>query len=336
MVHRQVVDAGPQVAPVQRASARPARTAARPAGRPARPRRAPTGRVDPVQRRARSRKRPPALLGPPTSTRSGTVCGMVQRPSTSAHVPDHAPGDERGAAQHLHVADLAGPRHELLGQRIDGAAADQRARRGEVVEHLPGRVVPRRISGSSATLAPAPAASSSSHPRRPNNGTPVIAVIVSMAPRPRQRVVGHRLGRPVARRLRVGLGQPGEEREQLSLVAGLARRRGRRARPADRRRGGQGSAPARSHRPRPSTGPWPTRPPRRPGRRRPPDPARTRTSSRQAWSDVVHERTRLGHRHRVRHAGPGPHGAVLVDGHGLHRGGADVDPDGDLGALPGI
>ena len=43
------------------------------------------GSGSPTQRRTRSRNSPPALLGPPIIVMPAAVCGMVQRPGTSAH-----------------------------------------------------------------------------------------------------------------------------------------------------------------------------------------------------------------------------------------------------------
>ncbi len=212
----------PQVAPVQRRPlaphvGQPHRQVARADRRRRRPRRRPS------QRRTASRNRPPALLGPPMSAMPGAVWGMVHRPGTSRHssstpqvisVVPHSTSTSPGRV---------GARHQLLGEGVDGAAADQRAGRRQAVEHPADRRRPRRrSSGSAAGVTPASAARA---------GVPADEVEqrvgghggggVDGAPAG-EGVVGDGLGRPEAAGAVPGRrppGVPGEEGEQLAAVA---------------------------------------------------------------------------------------------------------------------
>ena len=86
------------------ACARPARRAATPGGRRGRPRPGRRAASAPSQRRTRSRNSPPALLGPPISVLPGGRVRDRPEPGHLAPLVDHAPGDERRAAEHEHVA----------------------------------------------------------------------------------------------------------------------------------------------------------------------------------------------------------------------------------------
>ena len=150
--------------------------------------------------------------------------GVRDRPEPGDLDPllDHAPRDERGAADDQHVAGGVGARRRsarpsrrssrrprarrpparssrTVPDRLDAAHdVGQRRRRGAGLRRqrlVPPDEVEQRVGG---------------HRRGRVDGAPA-----------GEGVVGHRLGGPVPGRLRRVGGVPGEEREQLAAVAGL-------------------------------------------------------------------------------------------------------------------
>ena len=219
---------------------------------------------------------------------------------------------------------------ELLGHRVD------RARRRPARRPPRGRRGPcpparhrSRCRGARSGVVPASAASASSHPTKSNSGWAVIAVVVSMAPRPvRAWFATAWAGQYPAASGCVAACQA-RKASSSPLSPGRVGSRACRARRDGRRRAG------RARRPRPSAS---HRAERRDHRRhvdgghvearRPPAASAARTPSRQASSTSCSKLPGDRRAHLVRDAGPGDDVPVRVGGDRLHRGRADVDAHG--------
>ena len=103
------------------------------------------------------------------------------------------------AADHEHVAGLVGAGHHLLAERVDRAAADDGAgSRQPVAARVPSAWTPGTTRGSASGEVPAAAARAASQPTKSNSGHRGHRGGRVDGADAGQRVVGHRLGGPVA------------------------------------------------------------------------------------------------------------------------------------------
>ena len=281
----------------------------------------PTHAVDPVEEQATRVARPTH-----EELAAARCAGSCNGSATSIGSADHRPHDERGAADHEHVADVVGARRRAARPSRRSCRLRAHSRDGRAPRRARGPT--RRSRASARARAPHSASCASSHCFQSNNGNAVAATVVDTIALPGERVVRDGLRHPVAARVGCSLRLPAQEL--------------RRARPLRRsRRAGRRGRARRRTATRACTGTPSSSTAVSDGTIAATETARGCTSPSassarcgplcQRDGRVVLEAQRRRDEELVRDARPGDDVAVGVGRDRFHRRRADIDPDRDVG-----